>query len=334
MKTKNLLFAVLLAAVPLSGFAQEWDDIYADPSRSREERKAQTKKQEQPPKKKVVIVQGEAPGMEVIANGRDIDEYNRRGTNDTTRLDEEGYINDYEEYEYTDRIVRFHDPESSIKITGADEVIVYVGNDIYENYNNRGWSSFYTWYDPWYYSGWYSPFYYSRWHSPWYYGAWGYGWWYNPWYYGPWGYGWNSLWYSRYWFDPWYFGGWYDPWYYGSWYGNMYYGYGSGYYHGFSDGYYSSLTRNRSGRSSGVYRTSSASRTSSSAMASLSGRSSTLSGRSSGATRTTVSGRSASALTNRGSTTASRTRIIDSSGRTYDARTGVAIDRSDRKSVV
>ena len=78
MKTKNLLFAVLLAAVPLSGFAQEWDDIYADPSRSREERKAQTKKQEQPPKKKVVIVQGEAPGMEVIANGRDIDEYNRR----------------------------------------------------------------------------------------------------------------------------------------------------------------------------------------------------------------------------------------------------------------
>jgi len=41
-------------------------------------------------------------------------------------LDEEGYINDYEEYEYTDRIVRFHDPESSIKITGADEVIVYV----------------------------------------------------------------------------------------------------------------------------------------------------------------------------------------------------------------
>ena len=154
MKTKNLLFAVLLAAVPLSGFAQEWDDIYADPSRSREERKAQTKKQEQPPKKKVVIVQGEAPGMEVIANGRDIDEYNRRGTNDTTRLDEEGYINDYEEYEYTDRIVRFHDPESSIKITGADEVIVYVGNDIYENYNNRGWSSFYTWYETWYYSGW------------------------------------------------------------------------------------------------------------------------------------------------------------------------------------
>ena len=29
MKTKNLLFGSELAAVPLSGFAQEWDDIYA-----------------------------------------------------------------------------------------------------------------------------------------------------------------------------------------------------------------------------------------------------------------------------------------------------------------
>jgi hypothetical protein len=288
----------------------------------------------------VVIVQGEASEMEVIANTRDIrdiDEYNRRGVNDTTRLDEEAYANDYEEYEYTDRIVRFHDPESSIKITGADEVIVYFSDDVYDNYYNRGWSSFYSWYDPWYYGGWYgwySPWYYVS-YSPWYYGGW-----YSPWYYSGW-HGWHIPWYYRscyygYWYDPWYYGAGFLP--YGGWY-DPYYGYGvrSAYYYGYSDGYYSSLTRNRSGRSSGIYRTSSANRTSS-ATASLSGRNSTsgrtstLSGRSSSATRSTVSGRSASALSNRGSSTASRTRIIDSSGRAYDARTGVAVDRSNTSS--
>ncbi len=193
--------------------------------------------------------------MEVQANGRDVDEYNRRGNNEIPAGDE-AYSNDsldYEEYEYTDRIVRFHDPESSIKITGADEVIVYVGDDLYENYNNRGWNSnvymgmgwgmgYYPWYDPWY-----DPWYYGSWYSPWYGYAPYYGWnrWYSPWYY------------SR-WYSPWYYGGWYDPWYYG--YGGYY---GGGYSHGFYDGYYSSLTHNRSGRSTGVYRSSSATRSSS-----------------------------------------------------------------------
>ncbi len=206
MKTNRFLLAVLLTAIPFFGFAQEWDDIYADPTQ-KESVKAEVKLQE-PQKKKVVIVQGDASGMEVQANGRDVDEYNRRDTNDLPAGDEvyEDDSLEYEDYQYTDRIVRFHDPESSIKITGADEVIVYVGDDLYENYNNRGWESnyyygmgwgmgYYPWYDPWYYSGWYDPWYgfgsyygWSRWNSPWYYSRW------------------NS---------PWYYGGWYDPWYYG-----------------------------------------------------------------------------------------------------------------------
>ncbi|MFA5649675.1 MAG: hypothetical protein WC914_00840, partial [Proteiniphilum sp.] len=246
MKTKNLLLAVLLTILPLSGFAQEWDDIYANPTQSRNEGMTVRPEQDEPQKKRVVIVQGEASNMEVTANGRDIDEYNRRG-NDTVFSDEQTHSEDmdtYQEYEYTDRIVRFHDPESSIKITGADEVIVYVGDDIYESYNNRGWNthlhmgwgwgSYYPWYDPWYYGGWYSPWYYSSWYSPWY-GGWGG--WYSPWYY--------SRWYSP-WYGGWY-GGWYDPWYYG--YGGYGYGYGygGGYHHGFYDGYYSSLATNRSG---------------------------------------------------------------------------------------
>ena len=54
------------------------------------------------------------------------------------------------------------------------------------------------------------------WHSPWYYSS--YYMWYDPWFYDPWYYSWYGGWY-----DPWYYGyGWYDPWYYR--YGG-YYGY-------------------------------------------------------------------------------------------------------------
>src|SRR5690554_3348810 len=220
IKTKNLLLAVLLTVMPLSGFAQEWDDIYADPTQSQNEKVTIRKEQEQPPKTKVVIVQGDASGMNIKANGRDIDEYNRRNGNETIESDElySEESKNYEEYEYTDRIVRFHDPESSIKITGADEVIVYVGDDIYDGYNNRGWNtniyfgmgwgSFYPWYDSWNYSRWYSPWYYGGWYDPWYYGY-GYGGWYGGWS------RWNNPWYYSSWYSPWYYGGWYDPWYYG-----------------------------------------------------------------------------------------------------------------------
>ena len=294
MKTKKLLLTVLLVTMPLLIFAQEWDDIYADPSRN-ETVTVQKKNDSEPQKKRVVIVQGDVSNMEVVANGRDLDEYNRRGNSDDSLQDQsDEQLNDYQEYEYTDRIVRFHEPESSIRITGADEVIVYVGDDLYEGYNNRGWNnnfyygagwgSFYPWYDPWYYGGWYSPWSYSRWYNPWHYGYGGmYGGW-NRWH-SPWNYG---------------YGGWYDPFYYGGYYGGYYgygyggYGYGGGYGHGFYDGYYSSLTSNRSGRSSGTYRTSSANRTASSAA--LSGRSAT--GRTStSGTRNAITGRTSTSDT-------------------------------------
>ena len=221
--------------------------------------------------------------------------------------------------QYTDRIVRFHDPQSSIKITGADEVIVYVGDDVYEGYNNRGWNnhlymgwgSYYPWYDPWYYGGWYgwhSPWYYSRWHSPWYYGGW---------------------------YDPWFYGGWHSPWYYSRWHSPWYYG-GCGMIHGtmatvtvevitmVSMTDITAACRNRSRSSSGTYRRSAANITTL-LLAALSGRSSTVPARhfpggQSDQTRTAISGR--------GATNAPRTRIIDTSGRAYDSRTGRAIDRT------
>ena len=164
MKTKNLIITGLLVLAPVIGFAQEWDDIYADPSQNTTTVKVQ--KKQKPQKKKIVVVEGKASNMEVRANGRDIDEYNRRGQDNLAENDTV-FVEDsvYQQYEYTDRIIKYHDPESSIKITGADEVTVYVGDDIYSDYyENRGWNfnmyygygmgwgwnSYYPWYDPWY----------------------------------------------------------------------------------------------------------------------------------------------------------------------------------------
>ncbi|MDD5619577.1 MAG: hypothetical protein PHY68_03865, partial [Proteiniphilum sp.] len=68
MKTnKSILMAVLMTATPFFGFAQEWDDIYADPTH-KETARVEVRKQE-PQKKKVLIVQGDVSGMEVQANG-------------------------------------------------------------------------------------------------------------------------------------------------------------------------------------------------------------------------------------------------------------------------
>ena len=141
MKTKNLIITGLLVLAPVIGFAQEWDDIYANPSQNAATVKVQ--KKQEPQKKKIVVVEGKAANMDVRANGRSIDEYNRRGQNDLAENDTV-FVEDsaYQQYEYTDRIIRYHDPESSIKITGADEVTVYVGDDIYSDYyENRGWNS-------------------------------------------------------------------------------------------------------------------------------------------------------------------------------------------------
>lgn len=326
MKTKQLLIAGLLMLAPFWCFAQEWDDIYADPTHDQSTNIRQTSR---PQKKKVVVVQGNAANMSVRANGRDIDEYNRRHRKVSDTVYGNQDVSNYKQYEYTDRIVRFHDPESSVKITGADEVTVYVGDDLYTDYyQNRGgntnlyigwgFNSYYpwydSWYDPWYYSSWYSPWYYGRWYDPWYYHYRG---WYSPWYY--------SSWYS-----PWYYGGWYDPWYYG-------YGYGGGYYHGYYDGYYSGLGRgSHVGRSSGTYRTSYANTNRASAMnrygsnRSTSYRSSDSYRRSSSRNANSIRRVSSSRYDNarRSGSSSSRTRIIDNSGRTYDARTGRIVNPS------
>lgn len=296
MKTKKFFILSMLAMIPFFGFAQEWDDIYASPNNTTVRKKAENKT------KRVVIIKGDANNMRITANGRDIDEYNRRNKPDT--LISDGMNDNYKDYQYTDRIIKFHDPESSIRINGADEVTVYVDNDVYSDYyRNRGWDyrygfGFSTWdsYYPWYtsrpYYGYYSPWHYRH-YSPFYYGGF-----YDPWYYGSY--------YGGYYggfYDPWYYGGYYSP-YYGGYYGHYgsywdypYYG---GYYSGYYDGYRNS-SRSTSGRTSGTYRSDAAS------------------------TRALTSGRG---IYTRGSDaySGSRTRVIDNQGRVLDSRSGRVIE--------
>jgi hypothetical protein len=85
MKTKNVILSGLLVLAPVIGFAQEWDDIYADPAKKTAT--LQVQKKEEPQKKKIVVVEGKADNMEIRANGRDIDEYNRRGQYDQAEND-------------------------------------------------------------------------------------------------------------------------------------------------------------------------------------------------------------------------------------------------------
>jgi hypothetical protein len=124
-------------------FAQEWDDVYADPSSNVQKQtpKQDKKKEKQSQKKAIVVVEGDASNIEVYANGRNIDEYNRRGNeNEEEAIDkDQPQVEEYTDYQYTDRIIKFHDPESSIKINGADKVTIYVGDDLYSDYyENRG----------------------------------------------------------------------------------------------------------------------------------------------------------------------------------------------------
>ena len=127
MKTIKFLLSGLLLLTPFLSNAQEWDDIYANPNQQ-EIKVVQKKKPQQ--KQKIVVIQGNASNVEVEANGRNIDEYNRRGGNENIDSSKAN-VDEYTDYEFTDRIIKYHEPESSVKITGADEVTIYVGDDLY-----------------------------------------------------------------------------------------------------------------------------------------------------------------------------------------------------------
>ena len=193
MKNK-MMVSLLLGALPLTMMAQ--DDMYFVPSKKNVEREA--------------VNYGMPQSTYYSGSNRSVDDYNRRGggsyyqviANDTTANDiidfsaEQGVYPDSaqtEDFALTRQMSRWDG---------------YTPTESYWQGYSDGREDALGWHSPWYYSSFY-PWYDSYWY------------WNDPWYYRH--YGWYSPWY-----DPWYYGGYY--WHRPYWYGGFYYG--GGYHHG------------------------------------------------------------------------------------------------------
>lgn len=250
MKALTFSIFALVLSTPLLVSAQSWDDIYGGSSGNNSSKtNTQDKSSYQAVKNsatKTLVIRNNGD-MTIQTNGDvstnfDVDAYNRRytGNNNEGNDADTDYAmpdsTDNQDYQYTDRIVKFHNPQNSVTIASDDGINVYVDNDNYDSYYaDRDWNFSIGWGYPFfnsYYSGYYGMY------SPWYTG------WYSPFYAGSWyglGWGWP------------YYGGWYNSWYYG---GYPYYGwgYGGGYHHhGWNGGGYYWENNNSGGRRDNNY---------------------------------------------------------------------------------
>lgn len=164
-----------------------------------------------------------------------------------------GFNGSKSDYEYAQRIKRFHNPKYTITIADPGYNDIYFLDDNYWNVSVDGIYATITptWNNPAWWDYRYSPYGYNNW-------AWRYNWGYP--YSSYWGIGFHRPYYMGW--NSWYGGfggsfGWYDPFYYG--YGN-YYGWYDPYYNGFYDGFYSSYrlekrynTENRREVNRGLY---------------------------------------------------------------------------------
>ncbi len=216
----TLLGSVVLGSAV--SFAQDWDDIYYDTgaknkSKDTEKKAAITIKKSSgttstaarnpyftvDTQKQTKSATSTSPQ---IVNGRDVDEYNRRYTDEQEAYYAEeaaayaaGDSANIEDFAYTDRLVKFHNPELVDSSEDAELIELYYDNR--PTVNLIVGTSFGSYYDPFYWGGyrpyrsWYRPYGYG-WYDSWYTG------WYDPWYdpYYSWGYGW--------------YGGWHNPWHY------------------------------------------------------------------------------------------------------------------------
>lgn len=187
---KWILISIAMGVLPLSMQAQ--DDVYFVP------------------KKKVASETHRAyersprETYHYSGSSRSVDEYNRHfdsyyetipgDSSDIINFDGQTgvYPDSLEDFRYTKRMTRFDDYTPS--------------SDAYWEGYSQGRRD--SWHSPWYYSSYY-PWYDSWYYDPWYYDSWYYG--------GRWGWSWHWGYY-----DPWYYG-WYYPHYYSWGYSRPYY---------------------------------------------------------------------------------------------------------------
>lgn len=192
MKKKALLISSLFIAFSMSMFAQ-YDDIYYNPRKANETR----------------ITTSNEETVVISNNVRDVDTYNRQAPanrpNQTSNVEQD-------DFEYTKRITRFHNPEA---VTINNPEYVYIYNDTPSEPNPTINIRVTLRWNPWDYS------YFTRYYYPSYHWSWGsnYGW----------GYTYNTYYpfYSTY--PSSFYYGYYSPGY--GYYGYGYYGYPSYYHH-------------------------------------------------------------------------------------------------------
>ena len=190
---KSLFTLLMMAFAVFNGFAQD-DDVYFVPTKKAQKSNVASQNRNVSSSYEVISSADDDENWYVgRTSGRDIDEYNRRGSvqddENNKVIVEETYNNDDVEYvadgTYTARIIRFHSP-------GA----VIIASPWYWDYYNT------YFYDPWYGYSWRGYYALNTWGWSW---NWG---WSRP-YYG-WNYGWYRPYYS--WYDPWRYNyGWHRP---------------------------------------------------------------------------------------------------------------------------
>ena len=169
MKVKlSLILSALLLTSNLVSRAQDYDDIYYNPSK-------ETKKVEKK-NDKYIEDNDVFNSYDVIYNigdMRDVDEYNRRYTYIDTLATDSMPLGAQGDFVYTDRIRRFYNP-SVVTESNTPEINIIIGTPTtYYNPFMYDWNMPLTWN-----YGWYNPWIYSNWHYDW---CWGYGWdWYYP----------------------------------------------------------------------------------------------------------------------------------------------------------
>lgn len=236
---KPLSTTILLLALILNGLQAQQvdDDVYFTPSEAKKEKlvvkpKVQKKPTYKNGAKEIIFIQTDNE-KKIISKGDTIyvlSELNDSLAlgNDTLQSEEDGYyLNDFNgsesDFEYAERIRKFHNPRYTIHISDPQYTDIYFLNSSDWNVYTDGSYAWITptWTNPFWFDYQYRPFSYSSWN--WRHNVWGPASLYSSWY-SPWHYGWGNNYYGNY------YGGYYDSWYWGS-------GYYGGYYGGYYDWY-------------------------------------------------------------------------------------------------
>lgn len=201
MKTRILTLLCTIAFVSTANLsAQSYDDdAYYHPKLAKKHSLSLNLKEDKP----VEVAKVQPAGLAT----RDVDEYNRRGIADKASSSDSVLISaeEYQEFQYSERIRRFHDADFTTHITDDGYMNIYLeeGAEVTIFYDDNRWDDYYyhAWMSPWAYDMYYRPYwtynyhYYTydyhwhRYHHDWYY--WGG---YDPWYYG-----WSCAYYDPFW---------------------------------------------------------------------------------------------------------------------------------------